>query len=392
MRASTLRALPRGVIALGFVSLFMDVSSEMIHGLLPLYLTSVLGLGAMALGWMEGTAEAAAAVLRVFSGSLSDWSGRRKPLVVAGYGLAALAKPIFPLASGAAEVFAARLLDRMGKGLRGAPRDALIADLTPAPLLGAAYGLRQAMDTAGAFAGPALAMSGMALTQGNYRAVFWMAAAPALLSVCCAAFGVRDAAPARQTAPRLPRGEGLSQLGRAYWATLGVLALLSLARCSEAFLMLKASSVGLVPAWTPAVLLLMNLAYSLSAYPFGCLSDHMDRRGLLAAGTLLLLSAHAVLASSRSITPVLVGCGLWGLHLGATQGILSALVAASAPPSCRGTAFGLFHLVSAGALLAANGLAGSLWQWHGPEATFLAGALFCLLALPGVLRWLPRGV
>jgi MFS family permease len=375
--------LPRGVIALGLVSLCMDTSSEMVHSLLPLFLVSVLGVSAMSVGVIEGIAEATAAIVKVFSGTLSDWLGRRKPLVLAGYGLAALAKPLFALTQGLGLVLAARFIDRIGKGIRGAPRDALIADITPAGSRGAAFGLRQSMDTVGAVAGPLLALALMSASQGNFRLVFWCAIPPAVLAVALVLLGVREPvaprAPARRRMP-IHRGE-LRRLPPAYWRTVGFATVLTLARFSEAFLLLRADSVGLAASHVPWVLVVMNLVYAASAWPVGHWADRMDRRALLALGIAVLVMADLQLAFAASTPGVMLGTVLWGLHMGATQGLLSAMVADAAPTDLRGTAFGVFNLVTGLALLAASVIAGALWTLAGPAMTFAGGAALSLLAL-----------
>lgn len=379
-------ALPRGVIALGFVSLCMDASSELVHSLLPVFLVSVLGVSAMSVGLIEGIAEATASIVKVFSGTLSDWIGKRKPLVLAGYGLAALTKPLFPLAQGLGLVLTARFVDRIGKGIRGAPRDALIADITPPQARGAAYGLRQSMDTVGAVIGPAAALLLMAATHDNFRLVFWAAVVPAALAVLLIVFGVREpevhgAAHRR----RLPiRRDELGRLPRAFWLVVGFASTLTLARFSEAFLLLRASSVGLHAAYVPLVLIVMNVVYAASAWPFGHWSDRADRRRLLVLGIVLLIGADLVLAAASSVAWVLAGTVLWGLHMGATQGLLTALVADAAPADLRGTGFGLFNLLTGLTLLLASVVAGALWTTLGPAMTFLAGAGFSLLALFGI--------
>jgi MFS family permease len=379
--------LPRGVIALGLVSLCMDTSSEMIHSLLPLFLVGVLGVSAMSVGLIEGIAEATAAIVKVFSGTLSDWLGRRKPLVLAGYGLAALAKPLFALAQGLGLVLAARFIDRIGKGIRGAPRDALIADITPQGSRGAAFGLRQSMDTIGAVAGPLLALLLMATTQGNFRLVFWCAIPPAILAVLVIVLGVREPearrAPSRRRVPI--HREELRRLPATYWRIVAFATVLTLARFSEAFLLLRADSVGLAASRVPLVLAVMNLVYAASAWPVGHWADRMDRRVLLAIGIALLVLADLQLALASGITGVMIGTALWGLHMGATQGLLSALVADAAPAELRGTAFGLFNLVTGLALLAASVIAGALWTLAGPAMTFAGGAMLSMLALMGLL-------
>jgi MFS family permease len=372
------------VWALGLVSLFMDTSSEMIHALLPVFLVSVLGASVAAVGLLEGTAEAIAQITKVFSGTLSDWLGRRKLLTVAGYGLAALTKPLFALAPNAGWVFAARGLDRVGKGMRGAPRDALIADLTPDEIRGAAFGLRQTLDTVGAFAGPLVAIALMAATADNFRAVFWLATIPALVSVTVLVLFVRE--PKREASPRpaeRPRVRALvGTLGSRFWWLVVVAALFTLARFSEAFLILKIADVGLSVAYVPAVLVVMNAAYALSAYPAGWLSDRVNRWGVFAVGAALLIAADLVLAFGTSIALAGVGVALWGLHMGFTQGLLAALVADTASAEQRGTAFGVFNLVTGLALLVASVLAGVLWDRGGPTLTFLTGA--ALTAAAGV--------
>ncbi len=385
--AGSHRPLPRGIWALGFVSLLMDTSSEMIHSLLPLFLVSVLGVSALSVGIIEGIAEATASITKIFSGVVSDWIGRRKPLVLLGYGLAALTKPLFPLASGVGAVMAARFLDRIGKGIRGAPRDALVADITPPQLRGAAYGLRQSMDTVGAFAGPLLAMLLMALTADNFRLVFWVAVIPAALCVFVIIFGVQEPQlPPRSAAHRFPmHWTEIAHLPRSYWLVVSFAAVLTLARFSEAFLLLRAEDVGLAVTWVPLILIVMNIAYAASAYPFGRWSDNGSRRGLAGAGIVFLIVADLLLAWATNPGLVGIGAVFWGLHMGATQGLLSALVAQTAPGHLRGTAFGLFNLITGLALLAASVIAGGLWSTIGPETTFYAGAGFALLALGGLV-------
>ena len=384
--------IPSGVVALGFVSMLMDASSEMIHSLLPVFLVSVLGASALSVGVIEGIAEATASVAKVFSGTISDWMGKRKPLVLLGYGLAALTKPLFPLANGIGAVLTARFVDRIGKGIRGAPRDALIADITPAPSRGAAFGLRQSMDTVGAFAGPALAVALMAASGDNFRFVFWIAVVPAVAAVAVILLFVheprRTATPAHARRSPISR-EQMRRLDRRFWGIVAFAAVLTLARFSEAFLLLRAGDTGLRARYIPVVLIVMNLAYAASAYPFGRLADRVSRRGLLAWGIALLVAADLVLAGAGGIALVLVGAALWGIHMDATQGILSALIADRAPADLRGTAFGLFNLITGVALLGASLLAGALWTTIGPAATFLAGAALAAIALAG-LASIPR--
>ncbi|MEO5695510.1 MAG: MFS transporter [Burkholderiaceae bacterium] len=376
---------------LGFVSLLMDVSSEMIHSLLPVFLVTTLGASAFAVGLIEGVAEATALIVKVFSGVLSDRWRRRKSLAVLGYGLGALSKPLFAMASGVGLIVGARLIDRVGKGIRGAPRDALVAELAPPSMRGAAFGLRQSLDTVGAFLGPLLAVGLMLLWANDFRAVFWVAVIPAVLSVALLFFGVREPAPASGQ-PRLNpiRRENLARLPSAYWWVVVIGAVFTLARFSEAFLVLRALEGGLGPALVPLVLIGMNVVYALSAYPFGKLSDRVDRRRLLASGLVVLIAADAVLAMSNHWGWVWFGVSLWGLHLGITQGLLAALVADAAPADLLGTAFGFFNLVSGVAMLVASALAGLLWDRHGASLTFVAGAVFSGVALVGIVATLPR--
>ena len=385
--------VPRGVWALGFVSMFMDISSEMIHALLPLFLVVTLGASVALVGVMEGAAEATAAITKVFSGWLSDRLGRRKLLAVIGYGLGALTKPVFPLAITPIEVFAARFADRVGKGIRGAPRDALVADLTAPELRGVAFGLRQSLDTVGALLGPLLAMGLMVLLANNIRHVFAWAVIPAMIAVVLLLFGVEEPRGAAAIQPRpVPiRWSQVRDMGRPFWAVVAVGVVFTLARFSEAFLVLRARDVGLPLALAPLVMVMMNLIYAVVSTPAGSLSDRMDRRLPLAAGLGALILADAVLAGLPNLYGLMVGVALWGLHMGLTQGVLAALVADAAPAELRGTAFGLFNLATGVALLAASTLAGGLWSAFGPGATFAAGGLFAALALAGLLLVIRRG-
>ena len=370
---------------MGLVSLLMDASSEMIHSLLPVFLTTVLGAGAFELGIIEGVAEATAAITKVFSGAISDWVGRRKPLVLFGYGIAAATKPVFALAPTVGWVAGARCADRLGKGIRGAPRDALLADLSPSHLRGASFGLRQSLDTVGAFVGPLIAVAVMACSGGAFRLVFWISAIPAGLAAVLIVAAVREP-PAHARAPsRRPNWHDVKRFPRAFWAVVGIAAAMTLARFSEGFLLLRAQSVGLAAAWVPLVLVVMNIVYASSSYPIGRLSDRLGRRGLLLGGFAVLIVADLVLAQAGDIRQVLVGVAMWGLHMGLTQGLLSALVADTAPAELRGTAFGVFNLVSGALLLLASVLAGWLWSAIGPVATFEAGAAFTFIALIGLV-------
>jgi MFS family permease len=374
--------LPASIWALGFVSLLMDISSEMIHSLLPVFLVTTLGASMLVVGVIEGLAEATALIIKVFSGVLSDYWGRRKPLAVLGYGLGALSKPLFALAATSGVVLTARLIDRVGKGIRGAPRDAMIADIAPPGARGAAFGLRQALDTVGAFLGPLLAIGLMLLWANDVRAVFWVAVIPGFLAVAVLVFGVREPARADANGGGNPiRRDNLRRLGRNYWWVVAIGAAFTLARFSEAFLVLRAQQGGLALAWTPMVLIAMNLVYSIGAYPFGKLSDRVSHRGLLACGLAVLITADLLLAAGNQGPVLWGGIALWGLHMALTQGLLATMVAQAAPADLRGTAFGFFNLVSGLALLGASGLAGLLWDQWGAPVTFLAGAAMAALAL-----------
>jgi len=374
--------LSASVWVLGLVSMLMDISSEMIHSLLPLFMVGTLGASGLAVGILEGLAEATALGVKVFSGTLSDYLGKRKMLAALGYGMGAFSKPLFAIAGSMGMVTTARLLDRVGKGIRGAPRDALLADLTPESMRGAAFGLRQSLDTVGACAGPLLASGLMLLWANDFRSVFWVAVIPGILATVLMVAGVREPAeaPGRKRINPLRRDQ-LRKLGRSYWWLVGLGMLFMLARFSEAFLVLRAQERGMGIAQVPLVMAAMSFVYALAAYPFGKLSDRISHRALLAAGLLVLVAADAVLALAQGWRGVIAGVFLWGLHMGMTQGLLSAMVANAAPPHLRGTAFGLFNLASGLALLVSSALAGWVWDRYGAAATFGAGAVFAVLTL-----------
>lgn len=381
-------ALPGSVWALGIVSLLMDASSELVHALLPVFMTAVLGASMVTVGIVEGIAEATAAMLKVFSGAASDWLGKRKRLLVLGYGLAAIAKPLFPLAPSVAWVFAARVLDRVGKGIRVAPRDALVADLAPEGLRGAAYGLRQSLDSIGAVLGPALAIALLAWLLVDIRAALWIAVIPAVLAVLVLVVAVREPERATPRPARAPiRLADARRLAGRYWLVVALGAVLTLARFSEAFLVLRAADLGVTIAWVPAVLVVMSAVYAAVSYPAGIAFDRGRRRALLVWGLAALIAADLALAAAASLPMLFAGVALWGLHMGLTQGVLATLVAATAPEDLRGTAFGIFNLVCGAALLAASVLAGALWQTLGPAATFYAGAAFTAVALAGLVSY-----
>ncbi|HSV17955.1 MAG TPA: MFS transporter [Casimicrobiaceae bacterium] len=371
--------IPPGVWTLGFVSLLMDTSSELIHSLLPLFLAGTLGASALTIGLIEGTAESIALIVKVFSGYLSDVTRRRKPLVLAGYGLAAVSKIAFPLAASIGWVVTARFVDRVGKGIRGAPRDALIADLTPDAARGAAFGLRQALDTVGAIAGPLLAVAAITYFAGNFRAAFWLAVVPAFLCVLLIIFGVRERADAPRTGPRIAWRDA-GRLGGRFYLVTAIAVVLTLARFSEAFLVLRARDVGLADQQAPWVMVVMSTVYAALAFPAGRAADRGLADRLLVGGLLALIASDLVLAHFATPLGALVGSGLWGLHMALTQGLLAALVAATAPPHLRGSAFGVFNLACGVALLAASAGAGALWDGLGPAFTFYAGAALTTLA------------
>ncbi|WP_313082488.1 MFS transporter [Atlantibacter sp.] len=381
-RFTTLRRIPSGVWVVGGVSLLMDVSSEMIHSLLPLFMATTLGASVVVIGLIEGLAEATALMVKVFSGVISDWLGKRKGLALLGYGLGALSKPLFAIATTSGLILTARLTDRLGKGIRGAPRDALVADVTPPELRGAAYGLRQSLDTIGAFLGPLLAVGLMFLWHDDFRAIFWVAVIPGALAVALLFFGLHEPkTPVTHKRANPISRANLRRLGNATWWVIALGGIFTLACFSEAFLVLKALEVDIPLALIPLVMVAMNLLYSVTAYPFGKLSDAMSHSQLLQWGLVVLILADIVLALSTHWAGVLVGVALWGIHMGMTQGLLAAMIAAASPADLRGTAFGMFSLVSGVALLLASTGAGILWEFSGSASTFIAGAVICLATL-----------
>lgn len=386
-RPTARQGIPAGIWVLGFVSMLMDISSEMIHALLPIYMVTVLGTSALTVGVIEGIAEATASITKVFSGALSDWLGKRKLLAVFGYGLAALTRPIFPLASSIDWLIAARFIDRVGKGIRGAPRDALVADIAPPHLRGASFDLRQSLDTIGSFLGPLFAIGLMWVTAFHFKTVFWFAIIPAFLSVGLLLVAVKEPErPKEQRRVRMPlHRDELRRLRATYWWVVAIATVFTLAQFSEAFLILRAQSIGLPMVLAPMVLVIMSLAYLLSAYPVGVLSDRVNRLTILIVGLFLLLAADLVLAFAPGTIGLVLGVVLWGLHMDFTQGLLATLIADAAPAELRGTAFGMFNLVTGMALLIASVVAGALWDATGPQGTFLAGAVFTVLTLAGLL-------
>ena len=391
LRPSTLRAVPAAIWALGLGSLFMDASSELVHSLLPVFMASVLGASMVTIGFIEGVAEATASITKIFSGAISDYFGKRKLLVVLGYGLGAVTKPMFPLATSVTWVFLGRFVDRIGKGIRGAPRDALVADITPPALRGTAYGLRQALDSVGAFLGPLLAVLLMGWFANDIRTVLWFGVVPAVIAVALLVVFVRE--PERHDGEARARTHliltSVNRLPRRYWLIVQLGAVFTLARFSEAFLVLRAQNLGLAVGYVPAVMIAMNVVYAAVAYPAGVAADRFGHRTLLVAGLAMLVVADLILAGATAPAHAFVGTACWGLHMGLTQGLLSKLIADTAPAALRGTAFGVFNLVSGVALLLASVIAGVLWNQVGPSGTFIAGAVFALLAMAGLACYRP---
>ncbi len=384
---SMLSQMPISIWILGFVSMLMDISSELIHSLLPLFLTTTLGASSFIIGIIEGFGESTAMIIKIFSGVLSDYMRRRKTLVVIGYALSALSKPLFALATTSGVVFMARVVDRAGKGIRGAPRDALVADIAPVWLRGSAFGLRQSLDTVGAVLGPLLAIGLMLFFANHFRWIFWVAVIPAVLSVVFLIFGIHEPHVHDQNEKRVNplNRKNISRLNKAYWWLVIIGAIFTLARFSEAFLVLRALNVGVPMAKAPFVMVLMNITYAISAYPFGKLADHMSHSKLLMIGILVLVVADMLLAVNHHWMTLILGVSLWGIHMGMTQGLFSVMVADVSPIDLRGTAYGLFNLASGFMMLVASMLAGYLWEHNSPSVTFYMGAVFCLIAMIGLV-------
>lgn len=381
-RFATLSRIPKGIWVVGGVSMLMDISSEIIHSLLPLFMVTTLGTSVIFIGLIEGLAESTALFIKIFSGAISDYIGKRKGLAVLGYGLGALSKPLFAIASSSGMILGARLIDRVGKGIRAAPRDALVADVTPPELRGAAFGLRQSMDTIGAFIGPLLAVGLMLLWTNDFRTIFWVAVIPGVLAVALLFFGLHEPkTPVERKRSNPVNKENLKRLGKGCWWVIGLGAVFTLARFSEAFLVLRAQQSGVPLALIPLVMVAMNLLYFLSAYPFGKLSDAMSHTRLLQWGLVVLIAADIVLAFTTHWTGIILGVALWGVHMGMTQGLLAAMIAKTAPADLRGTAYGIFSMVSGVGLLIASVVAGVIWETWGSEYTFYTGAVICLLTL-----------
>ena len=383
MTKKSIPRFPGTIWALGFVSLFMDLSSELIHSLLPVFLVTTLGAGTITVGLLEGVAEATAPIVKIFSGMTSDFFGRRKFALLLGYGLATLSKPLFPLAQSVDVVFTARFLDRIGKGIRGAPRDALIADVAPAEIRGACFGLRQSMDTVGAFLGPLCAMLLLWLLDGAIKPVLWFAFLPAIIAVLLIIVAVDEPGfdNRRRDTHRTLNASLISLFSWRYWWILIIGALFTLARFSEAFLVLRAQQAGLSVVWVPSVMVVMSVVYAISAYPAGILSDRLNKGWLLAAALLVLILADLLLAHGDSISVLMLGVACWGLHMGLSQGVLATLVAETTPPQLKGTAFGLFNFTCGVLTFFANLVAGWLWERLSYQFTFYCGAVFAVLAL-----------
>lgn len=385
-KPSRLKAIPKSIWALGFVSLFMDTSSELIHSLLPIFMVSTLGASVTSVGIVEGIAESTALIVKIFSGTLSDYFGKRKLLVMIGYGMAALTKPLFPIANTVGMVLTARFIDRIGKGIRGAPRDALMGDIAPPEIRGACFGLRQSLDTVGAFLGPLLAITGMLLLADNIRTVLWIAVVPAIIAFLLLTFGVEEPKKEHTAKAKSPiRIRDIHHVGSAYWQLVAIAGVLTLARFSEAFLILKAQATGLPIAFVPMVMVVMNIIYSLIAYPAGILSDSVNRKTVLLIGVAFLIAADVVLGFTSNLWMLALGVSLWGLHMAFTQGLLAAMVTDTTPAELRGTAYGVFNLVCGIAMLIASVIAGLLWDKFGASVTFFTGAGFTTIAFIGLL-------
>ncbi len=374
--------LPKSIWVLGFVSMLVDISSEMVHGLLPMFLVTTMGASVFMIGLIEGIAESTALILKVFSGAYSDYIGKRKLLAVAGYALSAFTKPVFPLANSILFVLGARFIDRIGKGVRDAPRDALIVDITPPEMRGAAFGLRQSLDTIGAFLGPLIAVGLMLLWANDFRAVFWVATVPAVIALLLLVLAVHEKPRQDEVLNANPLSwRSLKHMGTRYWFVVGMGAIVGLARFSDAFLILRAFETGIPMAWVPLIMVVMNVVYAATAYPLGDLSDRMNHTTLLMAGLVILGLSNLCFAMGTHWVYVIGGVGLWGLHMGITQGLFASMIASSAPPDLRGTAFGFYNMVLGFAMLISSGLAGFIWDLWGAVYTFRLSASFCILGL-----------
>lgn len=379
--------IPRTVWVLGFVSLLMDISSEMIHALLPLFMAGTLGASAIWIGLVEGIGEGTALIAKVFSGVVADRFGHKKRLVFAGYFLGVISKPVFALAGSMPVVLAARFFDRIGKGLRGAPRDAIVADVTDESIRGAAYGLRQSLDAAGAFVGPLLATLLLLLWTEDLRSIFWIALIPGAACLALILFGVEDNVTPTVNTKRIAWKDLKSVMTPAFVQLVILGTLFSLARFSNAFIVLRAADIGIEHAWIPMAVVLMNITFSLSSYPFGKLADKLNPMKLLALGIVLLALANLLFAYAENYRILAAGIVLFGMHLGATQGIFSTIISEIAPSEVRATAFGIFNFFSGLALLASGLVAGSLWEYMGAQYCFGGGVVFALITLSLIPRF-----
>ncbi len=374
--------LPKSIWVLGFVSMLVDISSEMVHGLLPMFLVTTMGASVFMVGLIEGIAESTALILKVFSGAYSDYIGKRKLLAVAGYALSAFTKPVFPLANSILFVLGARFIDRIGKGVRDAPRDALIVDITPPEMRGAAFGLRQSLDTIGAFLGPLFAVGLMLLWANDFRAVFWVATVPAVIALLLLVLAVHEKPQQDEVLNANPLSwKSLKHIGIRYWFVVGMGAIVGLARFSDAFLILRAFETGIPMAWVPLIMVMMNVVYAATAYPLGDLSDRMNHTTLLMAGLVILGLSNLCFAMGTHWVYVIGGVSLWGLHMGITQGLFASMIASSAPSDLRGTAFGFYNMVLGFAMLISSALAGFVWDQWGAVYTFAISAGFCVIAI-----------
>lgn len=386
-RPATKIKIPRTVWVLGFVSLLMDISSEMIHALLPLFMAGALGASAIWIGLVEGIGEGTALIAKVFSGVVADRFGHKKHLVFAGYFLGVVSKPVFALAGCMPVVLAARFFDRIGKGLRGAPRDAIVADVTDESIRGAAYGLRQSLDAAGAFVGPLIATLLLLLWTEDLRSIFWIALIPGAACLLLILIGVEDNVTETKNTKRIEWNEIGSVMTPAFRQLVILGTLFSLARFSNAFIVLKAADIGIDQAWIPMIIVLMHIAFSLSSYPFGMLADRLNPMRLLALGMVLLALSDLLFAFAANTAVLILGVVLFGMHLGATQGIFSAIVSEVAVSHLRATAFGVFNFFSGIALLVSGLVAGGLWELFGAQYCFAGGVVFAVLTLVLIQRF-----
>lgn len=362
----------------------MDSSSELLHSLTPVLLVNVLGASVVSVGLIEGIAEGTASVTKVFAGAISDYFRRRKTLIVLGYALAALTRPLFPLAGSAPVIFAARFLDRMSKASRDAPRDALVADVTAQGQRGAAYGLRVALDSLGSVLGPILAVLLMLFFSGGIRAAMWVAVIPAVLAVIVIAMLVREPEQ-KQATVREPFDWGKArELPGRYWLIVTVGAIFTAARFSDSFLVLRARDVGLSATYAPMIIVVLSCIYAAGSYPAGAAADRVSPRTLLLVGLSFLIAADLVIGLGHSILPVFVGGALWGCHLALTQGVFSKIVAEFTPSDLRGTGFAIFDLGRGIAFVIANTVAGYWWKASGPSATFFSAAAFATIGGVGL--------